>query len=97
MIFLVVPQEDFNSETAVLVAWLVEDTHSVQKGQPVCEVETSKMIFEVTSPAKGFLVQGIKEGKEVAFNVPIGIIVEKKSKIDDVVDGFLLKCNKIVW
>ena len=61
MIPLVVPQEDVNSETATLNTWLVEDGAAVKKGQAVCEVETTKTIFEVTASADGWLVRGAEE------------------------------------
>jgi len=75
MIPIVVPQEDVNSETALVVAWLADDEALVKKNQVVCEVETSKVVFEVAAPADGWLVRGGKAGEEVRFNVPIAFVV----------------------
>lgn len=81
MIPLVVPQEDVNSETAVLNAWLTEDGAPVKKGQAVCEVETTKTIFEVTATGDGWLVRGVDAKHEVGFNIPIGFIAETQAEI----------------
>ncbi len=78
---LVVPQEDVNSESALMTAWLVADGAAVKKGQPVAEVETTKMVFEVVAAADGWLVRGAEEKAQVAFNVPIGLIAESESEI----------------
>ncbi len=78
---LVIPQEDVNSEGAVLTAWLVPEGAAVKKGQPVCEVETSKMVFEVTAPGDGWLVRGEEMQAHVAFNTPIGFIAENETEI----------------
>jgi sugar O-acyltransferase (sialic acid O-acetyltransferase NeuD family) len=83
MISVVIPQEDVNSETATLVAWLVEDAAPVKRGQPICEVETSKVVFEVAATADGWLVRSSEEGEEVRFNVPIGFIVETSDALAD--------------
>ena len=81
MIPLVVPQEDVNSETATLNTWLVEDGAAVKKGQAVCEVETTKTVFEVTATADGWLVRGVEDKREVGFNVPIGFIAETQAEM----------------
>jgi sugar O-acyltransferase (sialic acid O-acetyltransferase NeuD family) len=81
MIPVVIPQEDVNSETALIVAWLVSDGAMVKKNQPICEIETTKVVFEVTAPADGWLVWGGEEGREVRFNVPIGLVVETEDAI----------------
>ncbi|HEY0607876.1 MAG TPA: biotin/lipoyl-containing protein [Herpetosiphonaceae bacterium] len=81
MIPLVIPQKDVNSDTALLVRWLVGDGASVQKHQAICEVETSKVVFSIESPEDGWLVCGGEEGSEVPFNVPIGFIVASESMI----------------
>jgi sugar O-acyltransferase (sialic acid O-acetyltransferase NeuD family) len=76
MIPVVIPQEDVNSETAVIVAWLAEDEAPVKRNQVVCEVETSKVVFEVVAPADGWLVRDVDVGAEARFNVPIAFVVD---------------------
>jgi sugar O-acyltransferase (sialic acid O-acetyltransferase NeuD family) len=78
---VVVPQEDVNSETALLTAWRVAEGAAVKKGQPVCEVETTKMVFEVAAAADGWLVRGAEEKMQVTFNTPIGYIAESPSEM----------------
>ena len=47
---VLIPTTDVNSETAVVMAWRVADGASVQAGEVVAEVETSKAVLEVVSP-----------------------------------------------
>lgn len=86
MIEVVIPQLDANSESAKLVRWELEDGAMVQKGDPICTVETSKAIYEVTAEAAGILVRIVDEGGEAPFNVPIGYIAadaEEAGKLRD--------------
>lgn len=75
MIPIVIPQEDANSETALIASWLADDGAPVRKHQPICEVETSKMVFQVLASIDGWLAHGVEEGREVGFNTAIGMIV----------------------
>jgi pyruvate dehydrogenase E2 component (dihydrolipoamide acetyltransferase) len=40
-----------------LVKWLVEEGQHVDKGQPIAEIETDKIVTEVTAPAEGVLAK----------------------------------------
>ena len=80
---IVVPQEDVNSETAVIVAWLIEDQAAVKQHQVVCEVETSKVIYQVAAPQDGWLLHGCTQGEEVRFNVPIAYVVPSRELIGE--------------
>jgi sugar O-acyltransferase (sialic acid O-acetyltransferase NeuD family) len=80
---IVVPQEDVNSETAVIVTWLVDDHAPVKQHQVVCQVETSKVVYEVVAPDHGWLVQGYARGQEVPFNVPIAYVAPVRELIDE--------------
>ncbi|HEY0738408.1 MAG TPA: lipoyl domain-containing protein, partial [Herpetosiphonaceae bacterium] len=88
MIPLVIPQKDVNSDTALLVRWLVGDGASVQKHQAICEVETSKVVFSIEAPEDGWLVCGGEEGSEVPFNVPIGFVVASESMVAEARNHF---------
>ncbi len=69
-----VPREDANDDGAVLIRWLVPHGHTVVQGQAVCEMETTKTVFTVYSPAEGPLHHALEEGQEVAVGSPLGTI-----------------------
>ncbi|HEX6292691.1 MAG TPA: biotin/lipoyl-containing protein [Herpetosiphonaceae bacterium] len=81
MIPLMIPQKDVNSESALLVRWLVADGAPVQQHQEICEVETTKVVFAIEAPDDGWLVWGSDEGSEIPFNVAIGLIVDSPQAI----------------
>ncbi|MBV8912375.1 MAG: hypothetical protein JOZ05_04945 [Acetobacteraceae bacterium] len=68
---VMVPTTDVNSETGLLVAWLVADRGKVEAGEPIAEVETSKAIIEVPAPEEGFLLHAAREGTEVRLAEPV--------------------------
>lgn len=49
------PQVNVNDEEVTLVGWHVADGGHVAEGQPLCEIETSKAVGDVPSPASGVL------------------------------------------
>ena len=82
MIEIKIPQEDVNSESAILVEWNAPNKSKVSKGQIIFSAETSKAIFEIEAEAEGYIVYNIQEGEEVEFNVPIAYIAESENEID---------------
>lgn len=66
---VVMPALEMAQETGVLVRWLKRQGESVEKGEPVMEVETDKATMEIESPASG-LLGGVtaSEGE----SVPVG-------------------------
>jgi len=84
MIEVVAPQEDLNTETATLIKWYVDDGSKVEKQKNICCIETSKAIFDLESPASGFLFHRYLEGSEIAFNETIAIIAESTEEIKKV-------------
>lgn len=53
-------------------AWLKEVGDSVQRGEPIAEIETDKAIMELESLSSGTLVEIIRQVDEV---VPIGEVI----------------------
>ncbi len=68
---LLVPREDVNDDSAMLQRWLADDQEEVKAGQPLCLLETSKTVFEVTAPADGKLHRRAREGQEL----PVGAVL----------------------
>ncbi len=50
-----IQQDNVNDETALILEWHVNDGDTVQAGQPLLEVETSKATYEIESPAAGVI------------------------------------------
>jgi 2-oxoglutarate dehydrogenase E2 component (dihydrolipoamide succinyltransferase) len=54
------PQVNVNDEEVTLAAWRVEDGGRVAEGQPLCDIETSKAVGELPSPAAGVVRHAAK-------------------------------------
>ncbi|MFA5951208.1 MAG: biotin/lipoyl-containing protein [Hyphomicrobium sp.] len=75
------PGVNANEDTATLTRWTVADGSSVQKGQYICEIETTKSAVEVEAEVDGFLVQLTPPGGAHRVGVPLAVI--KQSLSDD--------------
>lgn len=73
---IVLTRDDANSDSVLLVEWLVAGQAVVEKGQAVCLVETSKASIEIEAPATGTLVQLAAAGAEVALGTCIALVAE---------------------
>ncbi|MEW6280978.1 MAG: biotin/lipoyl-containing protein [Candidatus Eremiobacterota bacterium] len=71
---IVVPREDVNDDTAVLGRWLAADGEMVEAGQAVCELETSKTVYDVVSPAGGILHHRAETGQELPVGGLLGFV-----------------------
>ncbi|QYH34542.1 lipoyl domain-containing protein [Salinibacterium sp. M195] len=60
-----------DEDEADLVEWLVADGATVAKGDPIAQVETSKLVNDFTSPSAGV----------ITFSVAVGDVVS----VDDVI------------
>jgi len=66
---------DFHMEKATIVKWLKREGEKVEKGEPLYEVETAKVVTEVESPTSGTLTKIlVPEGTEVHVGKIIAII-----------------------
>lgn len=73
---VVVDQDILGTETEADVSeWLVEDGSEVTAGQPLAELETSKVQVEVTSPAAGTITLIAAEGDVIEPGAVIARIV----------------------
>ncbi len=66
-----IPQETVNDDLVLIQQWKVADGQAVSSGQILVEVETSKSVFEITSPADGFVRLNAASDQEV----PIGKVL----------------------
>lgn len=74
-----VERSDANSESFILIEFLVENSVFVSKGTPVAEVETTKAILEVEVEKEGYFWGDPKLlGKTLDFETPIGFLFTSK-------------------
>jgi pyruvate/2-oxoglutarate/acetoin dehydrogenase E1 component/pyruvate/2-oxoglutarate dehydrogenase complex dihydrolipoamide acyltransferase (E2) component len=71
---LVVPRLNSNDGAAVLLEWLVPDGATVEAGQPVAVLETSKSVADLAAPTGGVLTAQAAAGAEYDFGQPIATI-----------------------
>ena len=60
-----------------IVKWLKKEGDAVEEGEPLLEVETEKVVFEVTAPIKGAIRRiAAVEGDNVRVEQAIAFIEE---------------------
>lgn len=65
-----------NDDSARLVRWLKISGEYVRRGQPVCEVETTKAVAEVEAESDGYLVQIAAEDSTVKVGEPLAALTD---------------------
>jgi pyruvate dehydrogenase E2 component (dihydrolipoamide acetyltransferase) len=68
-ISVVMPALEMAQETGKLISWLKKEGDSINKGEPLLEIETDKAVMEIESPASGILA-GVKA--QAGAEVPVG-------------------------
>jgi 2-oxoglutarate dehydrogenase E2 component (dihydrolipoamide succinyltransferase) len=61
---------------ALVGKWLKQDGETVAKNEPLCEVETDKITFEINADTDGVLHISVAAGTTVKIGTVIGIITE---------------------
>jgi len=78
---IVLGRDDANSDSALLVEWLVADGATVADGQPVCVVETSKTAIELVAPGGGILRRLAAVGDEVEIGAQIAVVASNAAEL----------------
>jgi pyruvate/2-oxoglutarate dehydrogenase complex dihydrolipoamide acyltransferase (E2) component len=68
------PKLGMEMTEAVLSRWLVQDGDSVDKEQPIYEIETEKIESEVLAPASGVLRQVADPGGTYVVGELLGLL-----------------------
>jgi acetyltransferase-like isoleucine patch superfamily enzyme len=76
-----IPWTDVNSETALVVAWHVDDRQAVSAGASLLDVETSKAALEIEAPMDGYLLQVASAGSTVSVGEPVGYLFEDEAAL----------------
>lgn len=56
-VWMILPKLGINMTEGLIVEWLVKEGDSVEKGQPLVEIETDKAVQQVEAPASGILAR----------------------------------------
>jgi pyruvate/2-oxoglutarate dehydrogenase complex dihydrolipoamide acyltransferase (E2) component len=68
-----------DSDEVKILHWIKKVGEEVQKGDPLVEVETDKVVVEVEAPDSGVLSEvHAQEGEIVKFNSPVAVLEGKK-------------------
>lgn len=71
-------------DTVTLIKWLKNEGETVERGEPLCEIQTDKAVNEVESIAKGVLLrQEVTEGSEIKQGTTIAYIGREGETIED--------------
>jgi len=90
---IVMPKWGLTMEEGVVVAWLAEEGSSIESGQDLLEIETSKIINVYESPETGILRRQVAvEGKAVPVGALLGLLAEP-SVPDVELDAFVERFN----
>ena len=82
MITVIVPKSGgVTSTKAIVVRWLKREGDRVKLGEPLVELETEKVSYELESPASGTLLKvHARESAEVPVGDPLCDITEPNAK-----------------
>lgn len=81
---ILMPQGGQDLTKGRVVQWLVKENDPVKSGEVVCEVETEKAVFEVTSPRDGLLLKIVAgDDTEVEILSIIGYVGDKDDKVPE--------------
>jgi pyruvate dehydrogenase E2 component (dihydrolipoyllysine-residue acetyltransferase) len=80
---IMMPQAGQDITEGRIVKWLKAEGDKVMEGEPICEVETEKVVFEVESPADGILLKiVVSDGEKTEIFSTIGIVGAEGETVD---------------
>ena len=70
-----IPFMSSNSDEATFNCWLKKEGERVQEGDPIAELETDKVNFELEAPASGVLIDiRVGENEVIKFGTVVAYI-----------------------
>ena len=82
MIEILVPREDVNDDYVIVAKWLVGWATPVTRGEVICELETSKTVFQVCAPEDGILCPLAQEGDELSIGKRLAALTDSAVEVD---------------
>ncbi len=82
---VIMPKLGMTMQEGTIVRWLKEEGEWVEKGEPILEIETDKVVMEVEAPASGILA-GISAGpgEVVPVTQTIAYVLEPGERLEEV-------------
>lgn len=71
---ILVPREIVNADSVYVVRWIVGDGAFVEKGAPVCDIETSKAVMTLEAEQGGYVRHRAAVGDEIAVGGVLGYV-----------------------
>jgi acetyltransferase-like isoleucine patch superfamily enzyme len=92
-----IPFININDENVKLIAWVVGEGDVVHEGQNIAEIETSKAMVELLSPATGTIHLKVQAGEEIRVSSVVAYIGDQNSPdLDTSSREFLLVSRSVV-
>lgn len=79
------PQVNPNDTEVTLAGWRVEDGGRAVEGEPLCEIETSKAVGDLPSPATGV----VRHAAKIGDTIPVDGIVAYIGPSAEVIDSYM--------
>ncbi|MDW7982920.1 MAG: dihydrolipoamide acetyltransferase family protein [Thermomicrobium sp.] len=79
---LVMPQMGYDMKEGTILRWLKREGETVERGEPIAEIETDKVNLEIESFASGVILKLLaREGETIPVGQPIALIGEPGEKL----------------
>jgi len=78
-----VPWLNADEEVVILVEWLAEEGSTVSQGDPICVIETSKVVAEIDAEDSGVLKHAVEAGATVPIESVIGWIADNPEELKE--------------
>lgn len=84
---IVMPEMGMYMEEGVLTNWLRPEGARVEAGEPILEITTEKVTFEVPAPAAGILHRAVEAGASLRVQLLLGYILAEGEAIPGAEQG----------
>ena len=81
MIKIKIPQSTSNDDEVFIAEWKFSKSDSINKGQHIVSIETSKVVEEIYAEESGYLDILLEKNARVKPGQTIGLIVKKKEEL----------------
>ena len=78
---VIMPKVDMDMSHGRVLAWRVKEGQTVEKGEPLFDIETDKAAMEVESPVSGTVRELVEENVDVAIGEPVAFIYAEGESI----------------
>ena len=80
---ITIPKLGLTMEKATIVTWMKGEGDRVEKGEPICIIETDKINFEIEAPESGILIKIMaKEGEVLPVGEVIAVVAKEGEAFD---------------